>query len=269
MKFFKNKFLTFTIIGGVVVFAVITFVLMSVTATTKAVVLNADTSAGTTITDAMVTEIDVPKDTPGDFYKTRNSIVGERLTSNIKKNQLIYPTNVMSSVTVADDTNEEYVTTSMRIPDEQAIGGVLTAGDVVDVSVVPKDGEIQNLAKALPGYKFDTSTNGGVYFILSNVKIIDSTTAVSSSQGSNMSTANGEGGDNKTNVNSNDSSSYYMVSLSYSDYKKLRIAEQYGKLFLSLAPSQNKDKDPLISQMTDTVHDGLTNAQGDSSKTSK
>ena len=30
----------------------------------------------------------------------------------------------MSSVTVADDTNEEYVTTSMRIPDEQAIGGV-------------------------------------------------------------------------------------------------------------------------------------------------
>lgn len=269
MKFFKNKFLTFTIIGGVVVFAVITFVLMSVTATTKAVVLNADTSAGTTITDSMVTEIDVPKDTPGDFYKTRNSIVGERLTSNIKKNQLIYPTNVMSSVTVADDTNEEYVTTSMRIPDEQAIGGVLTAGDVVDVSVVPKDGEIQNLAKALPGYKFDTSTNGGVYFILSNVKIIDSTTAVSSSQGSNMSTANGEGGDNKTNVNSNDSSSYYMVSLSYSDYKKLRIAEQYGKLFLSLAPSQNKDKEPLISQMTDTVHDGLTNAQGDSSKTSK
>ena len=94
MKFFKNKFLTFTIIGGVVVFAVITFVLMSVTATTKAVVLNADTSAGTTITDAMVTEIDVPKDTPGDFYKTRNSIVGERLTSNIKKNQLIYPTFV-------------------------------------------------------------------------------------------------------------------------------------------------------------------------------
>ena len=54
---FKNKFLLFSIVGGVIVFSIIAYVLLSVTATTKAVVFNSDVVAGTTITDSMVTEL--------------------------------------------------------------------------------------------------------------------------------------------------------------------------------------------------------------------
>lgn len=266
-KLFENKFATFSVIGAVIVFAVMAFVIMSVTATTKAVVLVDDATAGTTITDAMVTEIDVPRDTPGDYYKTTASIVGERLTSNIKKDQLIYASDLMSSIDVSTDTNEDYVTTSINVPDEQALGGVLTAGDMVDISVVPDDGNVSLLAKALPGYNFDTSLNGGVYFILANVKILDSTTSVSSSNGSNMSAATGTSSDDSSTSSSDSTSSYYMVSLSYSDYKKLRIAEQYGKLFLSLVPSQNQENAPLLEQMTASVSEGLVDASTDGTDT--
>lgn len=258
---FKNKFLLFSIIGGVIVFSIIAYVLLSVTATTKAVVFNSDVVAGTTITDSMVTEIDVPKDTPGEFYKTKSSVVGERTTANISKGQLIYPNNLMSSMTVksASDDNSGFVTTTIKIPDDNALGGMLTAGDTVDISVVPKDGEVNNLAKALPGFSFDTSINGGVYFILSNVKILDSTTAVSSSNGTTMSAT--EKNDNGSAAKTDANSSYYLISLSYNDYKKLRIAEQYGTLYMSLVPKQNEENAPLLNEMSANVDGGLTDAQ--------
>lgn len=257
---FKNKFLLFSIIGGVIVFSIIAYVLLSVTATTKAVVFNSDVVAGTTITDSMVTEIDVPKDTPGEFYKTKSSVVGERTTANISKGQLIYPNNLMSSMTVksASDDNSGFVTTTIKIPDDNALGGMLTAGDTVDISVVPKDGEVNNLAKALPGFSFDTSINGGVYFILSNVKILDSTTAVSSSNGTTMSAT--EKNDNGSAAKTDANSSYYLISLSYNDYKKLRIAEQYGTLYMSLVPKQNEENAPLLNEMSANVDGGLTDA---------
>lgn len=258
---FKNKFLLFSIVGGVIVFSIIAYVLLSVTATTKAVVFNSDVVAGTTITDSMVTEIDVPKDTPGEFYKTKSSVVGERTTANISKGQLIYPNNLMSSMTVksASDDNSGFVTTTIKIPDDNALGGMLTAGDTVDISVVPKDGEVNNLAKALPGFSFDTSINGGVYFILSNVKILDSTTAVSSSNGTTMSAT--EKNDNGSAAKTDANSSYYLISLSYNDYKKLRIAEQYGTLYMSLVPKQNEENAPLLNEMSANVDGGLTDAQ--------
>lgn len=258
---FKNKFLLFSIVGGVIVFSIIAYVLLSVTATTKAVVFNSDVVAGTTITDSMVTEIDVPKDTPGEFYKTKSSVVGERTTANISKGQLIYPNNLMSSMTVksASDDNSGFVTTTIKIPDDNALGGMLTAGDTVDISVVPKDGEVNNLAKALPGFSFDTSINGGVYFILSNVKILDSTTAVSSSNGTTMSAT--EKNDNGSTAKTDANSSYYLISLSYNDYKKLRIAEQYGTLYMSLVPKQNEENAPLLNEMSANVDGGLTDAQ--------
>ncbi len=265
MKLFKNKFLTFSIIGGVIVFAVIAFVLLSITATTKAVVLNADGSAGTTITASMVTEIEVPKDTPGEFYRTKNSLIGERLTSNVKKNQLIYKSDLMSSTSAKlnNDKHPTYVTTTIRVPDDNAVGGMLAAGDVVDVSVVPKDGDVASLAKALPAYSIDTSLNGGVYFLLSNVKILDSTTAVSATNGSNLTSAQGGNKEEakKQFSNANSKGSYYLISVSYDDFKKLRIAEQFGSLFLSLAPAQNKDSAPMLDSMNGGVVSGLVDAE--------
>ena len=163
------------------------------------------------------------------------------------------------TVKSASDDNSGFVTTTIKIPDDNALGGMLTAGDTVDISVVPKDGEVNNLAKALPGFSFDTSINGGVYFILSNVKILDSTTAVSSSNGTTMSAT--EKNDNGSAAKTDANSSYYLISLSYNDYKKLRIAEQYGTLYMSLVPKQNEENAPLLNEMSANVDGGLTDAQ--------
>ena len=267
----NNKFLIFSIVGAVVLTGFIAFVLLSATATTKAAVLNSDGKAGTTITDDMITEADVPKDTPGDFYKTKDSLVGERLTANVKAGELIYQSDLMSSINVANqDEGSNFVTTSVCIPDENALGGLLVAGDTVDVAVVPNDGDAPKLAKALPGFNIDTSLDGGVYYILANVKLLDTTTAVSTSQGSNMSSATGQDAASQVtgSSSSNKDSSYYMMSLSYDDAKKLRIAEQYGKLYLNLTPGQNKSKSPLIDAMTAPVSGSLVDASKDQTKAS-
>lgn len=262
----SNRFLILSVIGAVILVGFVSFVLLSATATTKAAVLTSDSKAGTTITSDMVTEIDVPKDTPGDYYKTTDSLVGERLTSNVKANQLIYQSDLMSSIDVSsEDSSSNFVTTSIMVPDKNALGGMLVAGDTVDISVVPNEGDAAKLAKALPGYNIDTSLDGGVYYILANVKLLDTTTAVSSSQGSNMSTATGAD-DSKTASSSSDSGSYYMVSVSYDDFKKLRIAEQYGTLYLNLAPGQNSEKNPLLDAMSAKVKSSLDDASVDTTK---
>ena len=254
-SFFNNKFLVFSVIGGIIVVVVIAFVLLSLTATTKAVVLNTDSSSGTTITEDMLKEIDVPEGTPGNFYKNKNALVGERLTSNVKAEQLLYESDIMSTIDVTKiDTNEKFITTSITLPNEQALGGLLTAGDTIDVSVVPDDEEVSKLSSALPEFKFDS----GFTFILSNVTLLDTTTAVSSDTGSNMSSALNSSG--SSNSSSSSSSSYYMISLSYNDYKKLMIAQEHGKIYFNLSPKQNKSKDPLLEEMTSNIEGGLSDA---------
>lgn len=253
-KLFQNKFLLFSVLSAVLVFGIVVFVIVSATATTKAVVLTQDTPAGTTITENMVQEIDVPKDTPGDYYKNTESILGERLTSNMHADQLIYPTNIMASVEFVGQQNDDYVTASVILPDSQALGGLLTAGDIVDIGVVPNSGNSFALSQLLPNFDIDTNVEGGFYYILSNVTILDATTSVSSSQGSNMSSVIDGAED------SEEGSSYYMLSLSYNDYKKLRLADQYGLLYMNLSPIQNKENAPLLKEMVGGVHGGLSNA---------
>lgn len=252
-RLFQNKFMFFSVLGGVIVFAALVMFILSSGATVKAAVLNTDAKAGVTITDNMVQEIDVPAETPGDFFKSRNSLIGERLTSNVSANQLIYPGDLMSSIElVGGEKNEDYVVTSITVPDEQALGGLLTAGDVVDISVVPEDNFA--LAQALPDFGFSTAGDGGVNYILSNVTILDATTSVASEQGSNLASTI------ETGSSTTGSASTYLISLSYNDYKKLRIADQYGKIFLNLAPEQNNDNAPLLNQMMGGVVGGLTDA---------
>lgn len=260
-KLFANKFAFFSVLGGVIVVAVVSFVLLSATATTKAVVFNSDMKAGTTITDDMLTEIDVPQDTPGDYFKTKNALIGERITSNVKANQLIYESDLMSSIDVKNNTNEDFLTTAINLPDEQALGGLLTAGDVVDISVIPNDGDVSALAAALPEFNIDTSQDGGIYFVLSNVTLLDTTSSVSSNEGSNMATVTGQDSESGS---SSQSSAYYLMSLSYNDYKKLQIAAQYGKVYITLAPKQNLDKAPLLEDMSSAITGGLSDANKES-----
>jgi Flp pilus assembly protein CpaB len=253
-KFFQNKFLLFSVLGGIIVFCVVAFVVMNATATTNAVVLTEYASSGTTITESMVEEIKVPKETPSGFYQSKESIIGERLTTNVDAGQLIYPTNIMANVNYSTNTttNEEYVTTCVKVANDNALGGLLTAGDFVDIGIIPT-GSTYELATFLPGFEFDASVEGGFYFILANVEILDTTTSVSNSQGSTASAV-------IDGTSSDEESAYYFLSLSYNDYKKLRIAQQFGDLYFNLVPSQNDDNDPLLKQMTSGVIGGLTNS---------
>lgn len=222
------------------------------TATTKAVVFTQDVKSGTTITSQMVEEINVPKDTPGDFIKSSSSAVGERLVSNVSSGQLIYPNDLMASLEIiGGEQNENYVTTSISVPDDQALGGLLTAGDVVDIAVQPDD--IAKLTSLLPGFSFNSNVDGGIYYILSNVTLLDTTTSVASEQGSNLA-ATIEGSTTTS------AGSTYIISLSYNDYKKLRIANQCGKVYLNLSPKQNSEKAPLLEQMVGEVSGGLSDA---------
>lgn len=253
--FFENKFLMFSVIGGVIVVALIAFVLLSSSATTKAVVMNSSASSGTEITSDMVTVKDVPSGTPGTFYKSLDQVVGYKLTTNVKPDQLLYESDLMTSIEMQkEETPDEFITTSITLSNDQALGGLLTAGDLIDIAVVPDN--VNALSKALPDFKIDTSNTGGFTYILSNVNLVDTTSAVSSESGSNMSTAL-----NNTSSSTSSSSSYYLLSLSYNDYKKLMIAQQYGKIYFNLSPKQNKGNDPLIDQMTEDIKGGLTDAQ--------
>lgn len=259
-KIIQNKFMLFMGAGGIVVFALIAFVLLSATATTKAVVFIEDTAAGTTITENIVQEIDIPRATPGNFYKTVSSVLGEKTTVAIKANQLIYESDIMSKIDLSSTENDNFVTTSIKVPNDNALGGMLSAGDVVDISVVPDSGESTNLAETLKDFGITASLDGGIYYILSNVPIISCTTSVSNTDEENSV-------ESVTSAEEKNSA-YYIVSLSYNDYKKLRLAEQYGTLWLNLAPNQNKDNDPLITEMQEEVKGGLSDAKKETTETS-
>lgn len=256
-KFMDNKTTMFMGIGGILIFALVAFVLLSATATTKAVVPIDDIAAGTTITENIVKEVDVPRSTPGNFYKTISSVLGEKTTVELKSDQLIYASDIMSKIDLSSAENDDYITTSIKVPNDNAVGGMLSAGDVVDISVVPSTGNSPSLARALKGFNVDSSLDGGIYYILSNVTILNATTSMSSDEANSLS--------NTTASAQEKNSAYYVISVSYNDFKKLRIAEQYGSLWLNLAPTQNENNDPLINDMQAGIQGGLTNAKGTSS----
>lgn len=259
MGFFKkNKFLAFTLVAAVIVFSTVAFVLLSVTATTKAAVLNQDVKAGTTITTDMVEEIDVPKDTPGDFIKDKDAVIGQRLSNNISAKQLLYSSDLTTAIEDLTSENDEYITCSFTVRDVNALGGMLSAGDKVDISVMIEDqSQVQKFAAAIND-DATTSWNNGFYYVLANVTLVDATTAVSTDQGSNLSAVSSSG--SESNASTSDTTSTYLVSISYNDYKKLRIAQEYGELALNLCPSQNNTYAPMLEAMNAEVNGALTDS---------
>lgn len=254
----KNKFVMFTAIGGAVLIVVAAVLIFSFTATTKAVVFTNDTGSGVTVTEEMVQEVDVPAQTPAGFLKTKNQIVGQKLSSKVSKGQLIYPTDLVTSIEYSDaNQNDDYVITSINLPDDQAVGGLITTGDVVDVAVIPDDDKVLNLQRGLPDFDINTGVTGGIYYILSNVTILDSTSTVADSAGvSSLAAAQAD------TMSSSKSGSTYVMSLSYNDYKKLMFAQSNGAIVLNLSPHQNTDNPPLLDQMEGGTAVGpLTNSE--------
>lgn len=242
--------------GGILLTVIIAVILLTATATKKAIVLNSAASAGTTITEGMLKEIDVPKDTPGDFITSKKALVDERLAVRVEEGQLIYPSNLTKSVEFKRSENSEFVNCTIKLDDDQAMGGLLAAGDVVDIGVIPKGNKVSTLAGALPEFNI---AEGQLSYIIANVTLMDTTTALSNEKGSAMSEAASASQDSTSSKNA----SYYMLSLSYRDYKILRAAEENGVIYMNMSPRNNEEYAPLLEKMKEAISGGLLDAAPD------
>lgn len=247
-KLRENKLLVAIIVIMFFMFFLVAYYIMSINKTTYAVVLNADAESGTTITEDMVETIEVPASVPSGFLKQEDSVIGYKLKTSVTHGQLLYESDFMSSFTdynQMDDVPDDYAITSLCVPDTQACGGVITAGDYVDIlSVIPStDGQ---------------NTQGNVEYVLSNVKVLSTNSSLSEAQESDLSTVSDES-------SGSSDGSYYIFALSYDDLKKLRTYESTdgAQLWINISAKQNQEegKDPLIDQMNGLYLSGLHDAQ--------
>lgn len=261
----QNKFLYALIAGGVIIFAVIAYVIISFTQTVKAVVPNQDIKAGTKIDSSMLQTIDVPANTPGYYLTDPNAIIGQKLKVTVNKNQFIYVNDVMTSINdfSEEDIPDDYIVTTVNIPSSRAVGGLITAGDTVDLMGIPKTNfsttSEQTMADNL-GAIADTSYGAEgehVYWILANVKVLETDSTLSQSQDSSISNVTANDTDSSDGAN-------YVIALSYNDYKKLRLAEQYLDMWMNLAPVANEENGPDLENMTQGEITDLMDAQAQS-----
>jgi Flp pilus assembly protein CpaB len=249
---------------GVILFGIVLYIVISSTSTVKAVMLKEDQSAGTQITADMVEVVDVPMDTPGDFIRNENEVVGYTLKNAVSAGEFIYVDDFMTTwESYSNDSSipDDYVITSIEVPDSQAVGGLIVAGDTIDIMGVSSNGVVEGFTEA-SGTTLNEATTSTerneeavqVYYILSNVKVINTNSALSTAQDNDLSSVSDD--------SNSSGSSYYIIALSYDDCKKLRQAEGiFDSLWLNIAPSQNQDNDPLINQMLGQSFSKLHNSQ--------
>lgn len=258
-----NKFFKVLVLCAILLFATIAYVVIRSTATVSAVVPSQAIAAGIKIEESMLKTVPVPVDTPKGYIIDKSSLVGQKLKVSVVDNQLLYISDVMSSW---DDFNDgkaipgDYIVTSIQLPSNRAVGGLITAGDTVDVIGVPNSDYNTVAKETLDNYlgniaKGSYSANGmGIYPILANVKILETDSTLSQNTGASISSVTKDKG------NTNEGS-FYIVSLSYSDYKKLLLAQQYLDLHMNIAPIQNGENPPLIDDMNDGIVKELQDSQ--------
>lgn len=269
-RFKNDKLLGLIVILAVIVFFVVSYFIMISSKSVSAIVLKSGQEAGTVITKDMIQEVQVPIKTPVGYLRNESSIVGYKLKTSVEADQLLYESNFMSSWTNYSDSEkipDDYVIASVSIPDERACGGIITAGDYIDILQVSPYQESGNTwtsrqvtATEINGTgRSDTGTS--VAYILSNVYVLNTNSSLSKSQESDLSVSQSE---NKKS-SSSDEGSFYIFALSYDDYKKLRQAENVAnaKLWLNICPKQNQQegKKPLIKQMIGQSYSFLHDAQ--------
>lgn len=267
-KLKENKFLTALIASGVVLFAVIAFVVVKSTSTLTAIVPNQQIPAGTKVDESMLKSIQIPSNTPKGYITDKNSLIGQKLKITVSENQLLYIGNVMSSW---DDFNDgetipdDYIVTSIQIPANRAVGGLITAGDTVDILGIPNS-EYSTVSKeTLNNYLGGMASNAygangmNAYWVLSNVKILETDSSLSQSNEASISTVTEDNG-------SSNGGDYYIVALSYDDYKKLRLSEQYLDLWMNIAPDQNDENGPDLNKMNNPNIQPLADSQKQTGK---
>lgn len=261
-----NKFFKILVICGVLLFALIAFIVVRATSTVTAIVPNQEISAGTRIDDSMLQSIQVPVNTPKGYITDKSSLLGQKLKVGVGENQLLYINDVMSSwddFSDGESIPDDYVVTSIQLPSNRAVGGLITAGDTVDILGVPNSEYNTTSKETLNNYLGDISkdaygANGmNVYWVLSNVKILETDSTLSQSNQSSISSVTED-------KNSSNEGSFYIVALSYDDYKKLRLSEQYLDLWMNISPAQNVENGPLLDAMRESTVKELQDAQAQS-----
>lgn len=261
-----NKFFTILVICGVLLFAVIAVVLVRATSTVTAIVPNQSISAGTKIDSTMLQTVQIPVNTPKGYITDKSTVLGQKLKVTVKENQLLYISDMMGGWEDFSDGEkipEDYVVTSIQLPSNRAVGGLITAGDTVDILGVPTS-EFNSVSKeTMQNYLGEIANDAygadgiNVYWILSNVKILETDSTLSQNNESSISSVTEE---NK----GTSEGSYYIVAVSYDDYKKLRLAEQYLNLWMNIAPSYNQENGPLLDAMRESTIKRLEDAQAQS-----
>ena len=266
MKKKKSGFLFLLVITGVILFAVIAFVVLKSTSTKTAIVPAQNIPAGTTIESSMLQTIDIPSNTPDGYITDAQSLIGQKLKIDVNTNQLLYVNNVVSSWEDLSEENnipKDYVITSITLPTDRAVSGLITSGDVIDLLGVPNSQyntlDNETLTQYLGSITENSYGEDGInlYWVLSNVKILQTDTQAEASQ-------NGEeDSENSSASNSSDGNSY-VIALSYQDYERLRLCEQYLDFYMNISPSQNEDNGPMLDDMLSTFVDKLKDAQAQS-----
>lgn len=251
-KISENKVIILIVVFGLIIAGIVSSAILSANQTIKVWVPSRTISAGTIVTQDMIKQVDVPTKMVGGFIENRNLIVGYRLKNTVDANQLFYPNDFIAaweSYSQDADVPEDFVITSVQIPNERACGGLIVAGDTVDIYAVRKSGSSENKKNLINGgVEVDTE----VFYVLSNVKIINTNSALSQSQDYELNDildAAAGGGQ------------FYIMALSYDDVKKLRQAEGSASLWLNIAPRQNSLNEPLLAQMVGQSWSGLHDAQ--------
>lgn len=267
MKKKTNKLFILLMAAGIILFAVIAFILVRATSTVTAIVPNQEISAGTRIDSTMLKTIEVPVNTPQGYITDVSSLEGQKLKVSVSEDQLLYVNDVMSSwEDFSDGTSipDDYVVTSIQIPSNRAVGGMITAGDTVDILGVPNAEYKTTSKETLANYLGGISENAygaegmNVYWVLANVKILETDSTLSTSNESSISTVTEE-------ESSSSEGAFYIVALSYNDYKKVRLAEQYLDLWMSIAPEYNNENgEPMLDVMNQQDVKALDDAQAQS-----
>lgn len=249
----KNWFMIALITIGAILFGIVSFVVIRSTRTVTAVVPATTISSGTIIQENMLTTIQVPVDTPQGYITNMGTLVGRKLRVTAEAGRFLYMSDVMTSwddIVYGHSIPDDYVVTSISIPDERAVAGLISSGDTVDIMGVVNDTEgntnetireqmIANMGEAAE-HSFGTDEGVQLYWVLANVTILETDSSMSEADGSLITSITGDDG----------GATFYVVALSYQDYLKLRLAEQYMTLWMNIAPAWNADNDPLLDVMT-------------------
>lgn len=240
--------LTVLIICAAVVFGLVAYVVVKNSQYTVAVVPNQNIQSGTTITSGMLKRVQIPANTPRGYIMDETSLIGQKTKTNVKTDQLMYTGDLMvawSEFTSGSKVPKDYVVTSIKVPVTHAVNGMIAPGDNIDIAGVPSSNFQGADATTLSQYLGTISEHsmGGkgvqVYWILSNVKVLETDSAIAKREQS-------ENKDAKDAAKENQDENNYIIALSYTDYRKLLLAQQYLDLHLTITPQQGFNKDDIL-----------------------